>query len=284
MNGTSGPDQIPAKFESRTPDIVLSAMQSNPNREIAIRLRERFEFYFVALAFTIVAFSIQTAHFGSVLLSSAAELAAWFALLLAGIVGLQRIHAAHVIYDIYADLTTLEGERREFAALRQQGVPAVPQEGGGTVTPEALVQDRDAEIASAESRVSKTNKTQARIYHAQRILLIAGIALLTIARGYEPFLTVVQGSLVYRCIDSRTKLPVFFEISAHGFVNISAHHRDGQVYVFIGELLNYSRFFNNEIYYRDPSQKYSFGLTPKTGSFYITDKAGDALFSGTCKL
>ncbi len=259
-------------------------MQLNSNRKIAIRLRERYEFYFVALAFTILGFSIQTAQFASFLVSNIAELASWVALLLAGILGLRRIQSAYVIYDIYADIATLERERGTFEQLQQQKVSAVPQEGGGTVTLEALVRDRDATITSAESKVSKINKTQARAYHVQRVLFVAGIALLMLARGYQPFLNVTQGSVVYRCTDLRTKLPVFFEISDHGFVQISAHHRDGKFYVFIGKLSNYSRISSNEIYYKDPSEKYTFSLSAKTGSFYITDQDADTLFSGTCKL
>lgn len=163
----------------------------NPNREIAIRLRERYEFYFVALAFTTLALSIQTAHFDSFLVSDIAELAAWVTLLLAGILGLRRIESAYAIYDAYADLATLENERRDFEELKQRGVTAVSLEGGGTVTPAVLVSDRDATIASAESAVSKINKNQVRAYQLQRILFVGGLAFLMISRGYQPALSIL---------------------------------------------------------------------------------------------
>ncbi len=235
----------------------------------------------MALAFTILGLAIQTAHFGPSLVSDVAELSGWVALLLAGIIGLERIQSAYVIYDVYADIATLESERRYFEQLQQQGIQAVPQEGGGTVSPEALIQDRDATITRDESKVGKINKNQGRTYQAQRIIFVAGLTLLMVSRGYQPFLTVLQGSVVYRCTDSRTKLPVFFEVGTNGFTYIRAHDRDGNVYVFMGKVPDYSPISNSEIYYQDPSHESSFGLSPKTGSFYVSEK-GNTLFSGTC--
>jgi len=165
-------------------------MQLNHNRNIAIRLRERYEFYVVALAFTIIGLSIQTAHFGSYLVSDIAEIASWVTLLLAGIFGLQRIQSAYVIYDVYGDIAKLEKERGDFEQLRRQDVTALPQEGGGAVTPEALVRDRDATIVSAESTVNKINKRQLLVYQLQRILFIGGLVLLMVSRGYQPVLTI----------------------------------------------------------------------------------------------
>lgn len=99
---------------------TLPETHLNPNREISIRLRERYEFYYVALAFTILGLSIQTAHFDTFLVSDIAELSGWVALLFAGILGLARLQSAYVIFDVYGDIATLERERLDFVQMQQQ--------------------------------------------------------------------------------------------------------------------------------------------------------------------
>lgn len=258
----------------------------NPNRQIAIGIRGRYEFYLVALTFTILGLSIQTARFGSFVIGDAAELLAWVALLLAGLLGLSGIRAAYALYDVYGTIATDESERREFERLHQTGVRDVRLEGGGTLAPVELVRDRDGHIASAELRAGKINKAQTLGHQVQSIMFVVGVALLVFSRGYQPFQAIFRDPVIYSCADSRTKLPVFFKISSEGFVRITAHYRDGQVYVIGGNLHNYSRISSprDEIVFEALVSHDSVGLDLETGSFYINDKDGDPIFAGVCKV
>ena len=76
----------------------------NPNTEISIRLKERFEFYVIALAFTILGLSIQTASFGTSLPSDSFELLGWLFLFISGLVGLSRLEWIPVWYDVRVEI------------------------------------------------------------------------------------------------------------------------------------------------------------------------------------
>lgn len=226
------------------------------NREISIRLRERLEFYFVALTFTVLAFSIQTAHFGLLLTFNIAELVSWVALLVAGLVGLSRLQTAYAIFNVYGDIQKFRsGQSGEDAEL----------------------------IASAEALVARLNKRQARNVHFQYFAMFIGFALLILSRGAEPVLAVVEDSVVFQCVDSRSKLPVIFEVTGKGYVFVSAHGRDGSVYSFAYRLPGYSRFSTEELHLESSaSVSTGFGLNLRSGSFYIADKDGSALYGGMC--
>ena len=60
------------------------------NAEIAIEHQIKFEFYLLALTFSILGLSIQTAEFGTYLSADLLELAGWLGLFLSGVVGLLR--------------------------------------------------------------------------------------------------------------------------------------------------------------------------------------------------
>jgi len=60
------------------------------NQEISIQTQQKFEFYFLALVFTVLGLSIQTSVFSSKL-QSAIEIAAWAFFLISGLAGLSRM-------------------------------------------------------------------------------------------------------------------------------------------------------------------------------------------------
>ena len=70
-----------------------------PNIHAAQRFQERFEFYLVTLTFTLLGLAAQTAAFGQLAMADLAELAAWGALLLSGLTGLDlpRFHGRLVL-------------------------------------------------------------------------------------------------------------------------------------------------------------------------------------------
>ena len=61
---------------------------------------QKFDFYLVALVFTLTGLSVQTAKFDGGVYGVAFELLGWIALLLSGVLGLKRLSAFSIIYQL----------------------------------------------------------------------------------------------------------------------------------------------------------------------------------------
>lgn len=68
----------------------------NVMAEVAQRLQLRFEYYAIALTFSILALAIQSASPGPI--GTIAELLAWISLLISGLVGLSRLEWQPMLY------------------------------------------------------------------------------------------------------------------------------------------------------------------------------------------
>ncbi len=75
----------------------------DPNLELAQKIQQQFDFYFIALIFSILGLSIQKAKFGANVLADSLELAGWTSLLIAGLVGLSRLIWIPVAYKRSSD-------------------------------------------------------------------------------------------------------------------------------------------------------------------------------------
>lgn len=74
------------------------------NIKAAQDVHHKLEFYLVALAFTIVGFSIQTGKFTGNIFADTAEAISWLALLCSGMIGLSRLEYAPVLYKNYSEI------------------------------------------------------------------------------------------------------------------------------------------------------------------------------------
>lgn len=123
------------------------------NSEVGIDVQNKFAFYVVALVFTILGLSVETADFGSSRFADAAELFAWLALLVSGLCGLRRIELMPSIYR----LAGLDVSGKEAREVLERGIQ----------------EKQDAGL---------------RYYYAHKTLFILGLVALITARGYKPFL------------------------------------------------------------------------------------------------
>ncbi len=75
--------------------------KENENFRIARELSQKYEFYLLALVFTVLAFSVQTAEMLDRYYQYCFEIIAWVLFLISGLVGLSRIEWLPVAYKHY---------------------------------------------------------------------------------------------------------------------------------------------------------------------------------------
>lgn len=80
------------------------------NIKSAQEVHHKQEFYFVALAFTILGFSIQTASLKSSCLLGVVELVSWCFLFISGVIGFYRIERFPIVYRCSDFLIKKKGE------------------------------------------------------------------------------------------------------------------------------------------------------------------------------
>ena len=101
------------------------------NQEISIQTQQKFEFYLLALVFTVLALSIQTAKLSSCF-QGLIEILAWVSFLISGLAGLSRMEWIAVSYQHYSNLTKEKSFARDAktgrSVLHESGEPMSAQE------------------------------------------------------------------------------------------------------------------------------------------------------------
>ncbi|MEA3195489.1 MAG: hypothetical protein QOD26_3822 [Betaproteobacteria bacterium] len=121
-------------------------------RKLGLELRQKYEMYFVALAFTLAGLAVQSAKSASLLWISITEIAGWIALATAGLVGLWRVGQMWVVLVGPAEFADPEETQQESEA-------------------------RGAKLIALEFRVR-------RFANSQLALFCAGLLFLMVARGW----------------------------------------------------------------------------------------------------
>jgi len=156
------------------------------NQEISIQTQQKFEFYLLALVFTILGLSIQTAKL-TFCFQGAIEIAAWISFLISGLAGLSRMEWIPVSYQHYSKLTKEKSFARDAKAgrtvLHESGEPMSAEEVAEFIR---LAEERIEERTKVMERIDSRDKVK---YSVHKWLFVSGLIFLIISRALNFFLT-----------------------------------------------------------------------------------------------
>ena len=92
----------------------MNYQQEHPMTHAGRNLNHQFEFYFIALIFTILGLAVQTSSTTEILIQIVFEISSWVSLLLSGLVGLSRLEWLPFVYDAMAKKAILEDKADAF--------------------------------------------------------------------------------------------------------------------------------------------------------------------------
>lgn len=168
----------------------------NVNTEISLRLKERFEFYIIALIFTILGLSIQTATFEASLISDILELVGWLLLLTSGLAGLSRLEYLPVTYDMYAEAEKREADGNRVREAKSVGTlewPVDDEKDGKKNMPidEVLIRLENA-VNELETKIKKMSCGTRIKYEIHKWCFVLGLISLLIARSSPQVINILN--------------------------------------------------------------------------------------------
>lgn len=150
------------------------------NLEISIQTQQKFEFYFLALVFTVLGLSIQTSVFSSNL-QSVIELFAWVFFLISGLAGLSRMEWISVSYKSYSELTY----EKSFAKEAKGGRSVVDESGKLQSSDEIKewIEHAERRIKERTEKMDKIEMWSKIKYFLHKWSFVAGLFFLIVSRA-----------------------------------------------------------------------------------------------------
>ncbi|MEJ1374399.1 MAG: hypothetical protein RPT94_05175 [Candidatus Sedimenticola sp. (ex Thyasira tokunagai)] len=148
------------------------------NIEYSRSLQEKYEYYLVALTFTILALSVQTAKFTDDKVTTSLLLLGWGLLIISGFIALLRLEMQPLGHENFA---ILDEKKEILAALKEGGV--VAQNGS-----EQLIEKLQSWVDKNEPILNKFESKIILQYQIHKYLFFAGVLSVILSRAYRPFL------------------------------------------------------------------------------------------------
>lgn len=164
-------------------------------RYLAIQSQEKFQFYLVALTFTILGLSIQTYDDSSTKIASLIEIISWVSLLLSGLAGLSYLEWGPVIREKLAVKSDAEETISNLKKHKLGGVSTVNVEQHGKVMPiEERINEFEYHSDAVINLIDNLEKKSKIKYKIFKWCFLAGVVFLVGGRAYAPLFTILRSS------------------------------------------------------------------------------------------
>jgi hypothetical protein len=174
------------------------------HQEAAQRIQEKFYFYLVGLAFTILGLSIQTSKLGEFVLSDVFELLGWISLMISGIVGLLRLEWEPYIHEKISAVNILEEDVKTLKDFIVRGEPIQEMKGEGYFSVPERLKKVQEDLDLINKGIEIGSKKSHRKYVIHKYCVIGGIVFLVISRGTFPYRNAIR--CIWYSIFSRSLL------------------------------------------------------------------------------
>lgn len=162
-------------------------------RQVAQQSQEKFQFYAVALAFTVLGLSIQTASFQGHIVGRVLELLSWASLLTSGLAGLYHLEWSPVLRMKMAQRDEMDEKAVHLQQQKERGTQQVNVVQSQKIVPiDEHIGQYKSYAATLEDIIKSIDAKSARSYNVFRWSFISGVFLLVVARAYNPLLNIVE--------------------------------------------------------------------------------------------
>lgn len=148
------------------------------NLEYSRSLQEKYEYYLVALTFTLLALSVQTATFTDDKAVTILELLGWASLLVSGFIALTRMELQPSGHENFA---ILDAEKEKLSALKSGNLVASHDTGQVIQSLQAWIDRNEPILEDLESKLIFQ-------YRLHKYLFFSGVSLIIVSRGYSAFM------------------------------------------------------------------------------------------------
>lgn len=167
--------------------------EENSRRDIEVgqRTQERIQFYFLTLAFTLLALAVETYKPGEYKASSSIELISWALLLISGLLGLYRMRLIPKYYKLSVHLNMLRWNIKDAQKLKLKGEKQLYlPEKKKVFDIDMYIEENEKGIEHFEKEEKQLTKHLKPFIKVHEVGLMLGIVLLALGRAYETIVNI----------------------------------------------------------------------------------------------
>lgn len=154
--------------------------------------QQRFDFYLVALCFTVLGLAIQTAHFGGNSASDFFELLGWLSLLTAETAGISRLEWEPQVYQLMGLQAGQQSRLTSLRTARAKGTTVIHALDTGTdLSIDGVIVNDERDLGKIENRMKEIGRKSSVAYCIRSIGFLLGFGSLVVARALGPLMTLL---------------------------------------------------------------------------------------------
>ncbi len=168
-------------------------MNIDSNHEVATKVQQKFEFYFIALIFTLLGLSVQTGTFGHGVYADLLEILGWLSFLLSGLFGLSRLEWVPITYTYYSQASSSEKKIKECKEHQiATGQQTFMGDDNNTYSINDLVSREEQIVSEIRTKTDGMKKKNIYKYRAQKGLFLLGLICIFASRSIEAIFNIIE--------------------------------------------------------------------------------------------